>query len=85
MVVLPVLVTVWAPSTEKLPAAPKPGDVAASGRAETSKGYPANERHVTRMIKIVKFFILSIFHFLSTKQSTFETTIGGRRQLIFQY
>jgi hypothetical protein len=62
-----VLVTAAKPSTEKLPAAPRFGAEAASGRAATPNDGPANERIIARKIEIVKNLDLFILFLLLQK------------------
>jgi hypothetical protein len=56
----PVLVTAEAARTAKLSAAPNGVGVATSGRADIANDMPAIESDIARIIKIVRYFILSI-------------------------
>jgi hypothetical protein len=53
---VPVLVTVEPPRTTKLPAVPRPGAVAAGGRADALFEMPARESNITSMMEMVRNF-----------------------------
>jgi hypothetical protein len=72
----PVFVTAEAPKTAKLAAAPSVGEIAWSGRADTSNNGPANERDITRMVEIVKTFSLCILFGLLQKIEESQNHFG---------
>jgi hypothetical protein len=64
-----MLVIAVAARIAKLFAAPKVGDVAPSGFADTSDDGPPNERDIARIIEIVRYFSLGILFGLLPKTS----------------